>query len=249
MGWVYFGIAELQVKEVLNDCYLGGRIEDLFICNLCSRPDIATSLKCRKTVFQHIPIKARGDVRSILSEKMKQELYFLAIVPPSKIESEITNFKNEMAKRFDSRKALNSPGHITIIPPFKHPENKENNLIKHLQETLKTYNHFSVFLKDFDVFKPRVIFVDVESSADWDGLYKLVSANVEKIVPGYSPDSRPFHPHATIASRDLRKSEFYKAWEEFKKRNYERFFSADHVCLLKHDGKRWEIKERIFFRK
>ena len=40
---------------------------------------------------------------------MSESLYFIAVVPPSKIQDEITQLKNEVADKFGSRHALNAP--------------------------------------------------------------------------------------------------------------------------------------------
>ncbi|MBK5277935.1 MAG: 2'-5' RNA ligase family protein, partial [Bacteroidia bacterium] len=50
----------------------------------------------------------------------------------------------------------------------------------------------------------------------------------------------PFHPHLTLAFRDLKKPMFEKAWEEFKSKEYSESFAAKHFTLLKHNGKVWE---------
>jgi 2'-5' RNA ligase len=50
-----------------------------------------------------------------------------------------------------------------------------------------------------------------------------------------------FQPHLTLAFRDLRKPAFTKAWEEFKDKPYGENFLADRLCLLKHDGKNWQV--------
>ena len=50
----------------------------------------------------------------------------------------------------------------------------------------------------------------------------------------------PFHPHVTIGFRDLKKEEFFKAKEVFRKRQYEARFTCERMSLLKHDGEQWE---------
>ncbi len=50
-----------------------------------------------------------------------------------------------------------------------------------------------------------------------------------------------FYPHMTIAFRDLKKNIFPVAWEEFKNRNIDMHWQAHELCLLKHNGKKWEV--------
>ena len=52
---------------------------------------------------------------------------------------------------------------------------------------------------------------------------------------------RPFHPHLTLAFRDLRKSQYPLAWQEFSNKEYKAEFMADKIALLKHNGKSWDV--------
>jgi 2'-5' RNA ligase len=51
----------------------------------------------------------------------------------------------------------------------------------------------------------------------------------------------PFHPHVTLAFRDLKKPNYQKAWEEYVDKNYQATFLASKIALLKHSGAVWEI--------
>lgn len=54
-----------------------------------------------------------------------------------------------------------------------------------------------------------------------------------------------FHPHLTLAFRDLKKPEFYKAWEEFKDRKFNAGFVVNSISLLKHDGMQWQLFKEL----
>ena len=54
---------------------------------------------------------------------------------------------------------------------------------------------------------------------------------------------RPFHPHITIAFRDLKKPMFYEAWEYFGGLKFNGRFSVEEVNLLKHEGGKWNVVE------
>ena len=45
--------------------------------------------------------------------------YFLAILPPEKIATEIVAFQKEIEDEFGAIHAQKTPPHITIIPPFE----------------------------------------------------------------------------------------------------------------------------------
>ena len=58
---------------------------------------------------------------------------------------------------------------------------------------------------------------------------------------GAKIDVRPFHPHITIATRDLRKSAFAEAWPQVADQSFEQTFTANGTGLLRHNGHVWEV--------
>ncbi|MBT8191301.1 MAG: 2'-5' RNA ligase family protein [Bacteroidia bacterium] len=180
--------------------------------------------------------------------KPKPKLYFIAIVPGEPVFSEILAFKTEFKDRFNSTAALRSPPHITLHMPFKWNQDKEDELIKPLCTLAGEQQSFKLSLHDFGAFPPRVIFVQVNENTELNKLQQVVQ-NIAKTkwhihTPG-SGTQRPFRPHMTIAFRDLKKSAFHGAWVEFKERRYVNTFEVKDLCLLKHNGKSWDVMERI----
>jgi 2'-5' RNA ligase len=164
-------------------------------------------------------------------------LYFIAILTPHTINHQILEWKTYMLHHFNCKAALKSPAHITLIPPFSMRKEQE----KQLTGILQTLSHprFPITLKNFNAFKPRVIFVHVEPGKQLQEL----KTTVENALTGFpiKKETRPFHPHVTIANRDLEKEDFPKAWEHFKHINYEAVFDANNISLLRHNGAKWEI--------
>jgi 2'-5' RNA ligase len=60
-------------------------------------------------------------------------------------------------------------------------------------------------------------------------------------------EDRPFHPHITIANRDLKKPDFSPAWEYFSKILYETFFMVNSISLLRSTADGWQIVEECTF--
>ena len=48
-----------------------------------------------------------------------------------------------------------------------------------------------------------------------------------------------FQPHITIAFRNLRKANFFEAWDAFKNKKYERWFFVNEITLLKYQSNNW----------
>ena len=174
-----------------------------------------------------------------------ESLYFIAIVPPADIQDEITELKHEMASRFNSRHALNSPPHITLHMPFRWKDKRFGELHEVMRTLNKTLTSFSVQLDGFDFFEPRVVFVDVVENEMLHELQKRVveSCRKELKLDNANYKDRPFHPHVTIGFRDLKKPMFYEAKKVFELRDFNIEFQVDRIELLKHDGKRWRVHE------
>lgn len=172
---------------------------------------------------------------------MSESLYFIAAVPPTEIQDEITKLKHEVAERFESSHALRSPPHITLHMPFKWKDKRFDELKLVMEKLNAGIEPFEIKLKDFDFFEPRVVFVDVLESEELNQLQKQVVDVCRKDLKldNANYKNRSFHPHVTIAFRDLKKSMFYEAKKEFEEREINFEFRVEEIRLLKHDGKKW----------
>jgi 2'-5' RNA ligase len=169
-------------------------------------------------------------------------LYFIAIVAPDEVNQQVLEWKNYMLSQFKCKNALKSPAHITLIPPFNLQPALEKPLTIALEEFARQQSTFPVYLKNFAAFAPRVIYVQVEPGLPLLQLKKelevfLLQTNRFPI----KIEERPFHPHVTIASRDLKKEDFMAACQYFHGRLYEAVFEAGTISLLGHNGNRWTI--------
>jgi 2'-5' RNA ligase len=55
------------------------------------------------------------------------------------------------------------------------------------------------------------------------------------------PDDHPFHPHVTIANRDIKPGDFNKAWNHFKRQVFDEQFEAATISLLKLNAGKWNV--------
>lgn len=178
------------------------------------------------------------------SRKIKADrLYFVAIVPPSPIYEEAFEQKVYFKTKYNSKASLNSPPHITLHMPFKWKESEEAELADQLQAFAKERSAITIQLKGFSSFPPKVIFINVEISTELKGLQKDLERHFKRELNLFNAKYKdlPFHPHLTLAFRDLKKPNYQKAWEEFVGKNYEATFLADKIALLKHSGAVWEV--------
>ena len=182
------------------------------------------------------------------SKKEKVEkLYFVAIVPPSPIYEEAFEQKLYFKTKYNSKASLNSPPHITLHMPFKWVEKNEDEIVSHLTTFARDNASVVVKLNGFSSFPPRVIFINVEISAELERLQKNLARYFKRQLNLFNANYKelPFHPHLTLAFRDLKKPNFQKAWEEFVSKNYQATFLADKIVLLKHSGAVWEIFQEV----
>lgn len=169
-------------------------------------------------------------------------MYFIAVVAPANINETILKWKYLMKEKFGCQVALRSPAHITLIPPFWMEDVLEERLKDTLNIFCRSQKSFEIDLKNFDAFKPRVIFVNVLQNKSLQSLRDQLQEFV--IGQGQFPvvkEERPFHAHISIAARDLRKKAFREAWELFKHKEYEAAWVARGISLLKHNQKNWDV--------
>lgn len=147
-----------------------------------------------------------------------------------------------MKDRFGCTVALRSPAHITMIPPFWMKAELENDFFQSIDEFASHRNQVLIHLKNFSCFKSSVVFVDMIKNEQMallrtgleDFLLKQNKFPVKK-------ETRSFHPHISIATRDLYKKAFFEAWDIFKNKKYEAEWLAKGVSVLRHNKKNWDV--------
>ena len=169
-------------------------------------------------------------------------MYFIALVLPKELDERIMHWKNYMFKNYNCKVGLKSPAHITLVPPFWMEESKETTLERDMTLLAAGFYPFFISTKSFSAFKPRTIFIDVALTNELMQVKKTVDAFF-KHNEFYSikVDARAFHPHITIATRDLFKKTFYEVWPIFEKEKFEEKWLADSLSILRHNKKNWDV--------
>lgn len=169
-------------------------------------------------------------------------MYYLALVAPDEIDRQIMIWKNRMKDLYQAVIALRSPAHSTLIPPFWMDAGLEEELKKSIHSFSKN-NHSSVIeLNGFSCFKPSVIFVDVVHNPWLTNLKsELEDSLIAQKLFSLKKDNRLFHPHITIATRDLHKKQFEEAWTYFENKKYTAKWKPEGISLLRHNKKNWDV--------
>lgn len=181
------------------------------------------------------------------AEADRSKLYFIAFIPPSPVFEQVMALKEHFRDNYGAKAALNSPPHITLHMPFRFREDREKHLMAKLAAFVRTHEPLRVCLDNYSSFPPRVIFVAVAESEALNAFQKELERFCRRELNLFNANhgDEPYHPHVTLAFRDLRKSMYTASWAEFKDREYKAEFMADRIALLKHDGKKWQVRREF----
>lgn len=169
--------------------------------------------------------------------------YFLALLCPLHTDKRVSRYKQWMKEQFSCTVAMKSPAHITIIPPFWWPEEKEPELMALLDGFSFEETAVTTLLDGFSHFDKRTLFIGVKPPALLDRFHRQALAYFGTALGAViQKDKRPFHPHVTIATRDMQPAQFDKAWEKLKHEKFSDSFSVTALSLLKLSPGKWEVR-------
>src|SRR5690606_13141938 len=164
-------------------------------------------------------------------------LYFIAFEPPPEVSDEIRLIAKDFAVRFGAERAYNSFPHITLIPPFSFDEQNESELVGKFMKMILMVNPFWMRLTGYNCFnKPQnpVIYLEPESNKELQKIYSETNSAMSAF--NYAGH---FHPHLTVAFRDLSPEAFLKAWEQYCSKKVDFNFPVEKISLYKHLHGKW----------
>lgn len=145
---------------------------------------------------------------------MKPQMYFTAFLFQDDVSAEIQNLKQELAERTNARHALKILPHITLLPPFTFTE-EEISVKKQMLEEWSCQMHvFEIKLNGFGHFRKDVVYILPEIPQEIFSYQAELVKKMQSPFPGKFPEySHHWHPHATLAFRDLNEESFHIAME------------------------------------
>jgi 2'-5' RNA ligase len=177
---------------------------------------------------------------------MVKSPWFIAVIPPEDIQEAVTALKREAAARFESRHALKSPPHVTLIPPFVATLDEISSLEGFLADFAGGQSAFSLTLSGFSSFPPRVIYVDVVPNKALEHLQEDLKKRIRETFSFSLPRYHGFHPHMTIAFRDLKPAVFPAAFDYFSSQEFVAAFQVSSIALLRHQDGEWSLFRNFF---
>jgi 2'-5' RNA ligase len=175
--------------------------------------------------------------------------YFLALVPPSDILEKVNEIKIALREQFGIKYALKSPPHVTLKMPFNYSEAKEDRLREMLEVPLKEQRSFPVTISGVGAFGNRVVYLNITPSEELVGLQSAISKFCKTqlhLVEELS--DRSYHPHMTVAFKDLKASQFQEVFDFVSSRKIELEFVAEEVTILKRTDGKWKVLYNVSLR-
>ena len=175
---------------------------------------------------------------------MAQSLFFVALLLPPDLGAIASGWQHYCVDRFQTKKALNSPPHITLQPPFQFPVEDIDHLENFLQTFAQSQMGFSIQLTGFNCFAPRVIYIDVQLTPQLRECQSQLKTafGTQLNIQNQRYGDRPFCPHVTIAFKDLSRANFDRAWAFFRERPLNHRFTVGGLSLLQHNGRHWQVR-------
>lgn len=178
---------------------------------------------------------------------MKKALFFVAIVIPDPAAREIRSLQQYAATQFSSHAALRLPPHITLVPPFIAGENQTDQVVNALGLVAHVQARFNVDLQGFGYFGKKVIYINVTAEADLGAQASgLIDALQQSGLP-VKTEERLYHPHITVAYKDLKPEFFDRAITYYRETGFARKFEVQGYTLLRKDGGGWKQFRDIAF--
>ena len=171
-----------------------------------------------------------------------RSLYLVALLPPEPVFSQTWALKQEVHRLTGSRNAVRLPPHITLLPPMHQEEAFEETCVAALRDFAATQPTFEVVLEDFTWFGDRTLFVRVPGTAALRAFHAQLLAWCATHLPAVHPESRPYTPHLTLATRDLPPAQVPELRQLFATRSYAATFAAAQFTLFRHNGQQWQAR-------
>ncbi|HEY0894964.1 MAG TPA: 2'-5' RNA ligase family protein [Sphingobacteriaceae bacterium] len=176
-------------------------------------------------------------------------LYLIAILPPPEQAGRIDALRRECSKKYQVFKALRPPVHMTLYKPVWLVPEQEEQLIRQMRLIGAEQQSFMQEAENFSRFSNRVLYLQALPNPALSALQRRIARVF--IEEGFDPDTiitEAYHPHFTMAYRDVTPGKFQEMWNEYKGKSFRITFPADNFSILKHDGKKWLVLEDIALR-
>lgn len=172
-----------------------------------------------------------------------QQTHFIGVLLPEDITLTLEDCRRYMNEVYGCKSGHGTPIHVTLVPPFRLQEEYSTaDLISAIEkEVLPKGLDFTAHIDNFDAFGDRTLFANVIAGDAWTKLRDKTVQAIINTCPGCTKkDKKPFHPHATVANRDIPTGIMTKALQVMNELNLAEDFPVDNITIFERKGNRWE---------
>ena len=174
-----------------------------------------------------------------------RQTHFIGVLLPDDLTCVVEECRRYMNRTYGCRSGHATPVHVTLVPPFALPrEYTAADVVEALLRGVPQDFGFIAHTENFDAFGDRTLFAAVVSSPGWNRLKNAAETTLRGAFPGcLRKDPRPFHPHITVANRDIPPGASTAALRVLNEKNLSADFSVDNVTVFVRKGGVWEIAQ------
>jgi 2'-5' RNA ligase len=105
-----------------------------------------------------------------------------------------------------------------------------------------THTAFPLEVYGYGAFSPGVVFLKPEPSVHLINLHDHWRSALKEIIPDVINKfpERDFHPHITLAHRDVEKDQFKSIWDYYRNRSLNMTATIGQFCILTNTHVGWE---------
>ena len=178
---------------------------------------------------------------------MRSPLRLIAVLPPEPLAAYVRAEQQRIADTWGPRHALRTPPHITVIPPIEIGEDLIGRLEEIAAQVARAHSAFTLRLRGFGAFAPKVLYVRPVRNEELEGLYLDWRHRLEEDLPGVLeryPD-KPYRPHLTLAHRDMEEAQFNAVWAHYGEKRLDIAFKVKSFCILDHVRSGWVVRKEF----
>ncbi|MBR6079716.1 MAG: 2'-5' RNA ligase family protein [Treponema sp.] len=170
------------------------------------------------------------------------QTHFVGVLLPDDLTLTLEDCRRYMNWTYGCRSGHGTPIHVTLVPPFRLPEEySTDDLVRALEKNVLARNlGFSAHVDNFDAFGDRTVFAKVSANEKWTALRDETAKAILNTCPGCAKkDLRPFQPHATVANRDIPVGASATALEALNEMNLVEDFPVNNITIFERRGDKW----------
>jgi 2'-5' RNA ligase len=175
--------------------------------------------------------------------------YFTAFLFSEALQQNVEAIKNPLSEITGSKHSLGIVPHVTLISPVQWSVEEINRKKALLAEALVRMQPFSIRLDGFSSFRRDVLFIRTivpQEIIEWQ-------RELEHLIRSHFPDKfhhpqREWHPHVTLAFKDLSPEGFDRGMQWLKDRQFVVEETLNGITELIHKGS-WKPDQDFSFEK